>query len=221
MESYFEKGVYLKGTLWVKGAVHFDGDFEGEIFSSSHFVVGKAGKILGNIKTYNVTNKGFIQGNLFAENKIALMNDSRLTGDVSTYNLIVEEGGNFEGRCKMIDAPPKTVNGEMETLERPLPAPVKDAEVSNSSQLDSVRGVFNKLSKKNMAIAAGIILVVGVIWFSTREKRDNLGPLVDKGYQLISENKYSEAENIFKKALGITRTNPEIYAGLGDTYFGS
>ena len=47
MESYFEKGVHLKGTLWVKGAVHFDGDFEGEIYSSSHIVVGKAGKILG------------------------------------------------------------------------------------------------------------------------------------------------------------------------------
>ena len=92
MDSYFEKGIRLKGTLWVKGAVHFDGDFEGEIYSSSHFIVGKSGKILGNIKTHNVTNMGFIQGNLFAENKVALMNDSRLTGDISTYHLVVDEG---------------------------------------------------------------------------------------------------------------------------------
>ena len=74
---------------------------------------------------------------MLAENKIALMNDSRLVGDVSTYNLIVEEGANFEGRCKMIDAPPKTINEEMERVERPLPGPTKEAETSNSSQSDS------------------------------------------------------------------------------------
>ncbi len=70
-----------------------------------------------------------------------------------------------------------------------------------------------------MAVAALIIIAVGVIWYSTKLKGDNLGPLVDKGYQLISENKYSEAENIFNEALDIARTDPRIYAGLGDIYF--
>ena len=121
MDSYFEKGIKLKGTLWVKGAVHFNGDFEGEIYSSDHFIVGQSGKILGNIKTSEVTNMGFIQGNLFAENKVSLMNGSRLTGDLSTYHLVVEENSNFEGRCKMIDEPPKSVKEEMKTLERPTP----------------------------------------------------------------------------------------------------
>ena len=54
MHSYFEKGIKLKGTLWVKGAVHFNGDFEGEIYSSDHFIIGQSGKILGNIKTSEV-----------------------------------------------------------------------------------------------------------------------------------------------------------------------
>ena len=71
-------------------------------------MVGKSGKVLGNIKTYNVTNKGNIQGNLFAENKVTLADGSRLAGDISTYSLIVDEGSNFEGRCKMIDVPPKS-----------------------------------------------------------------------------------------------------------------
>ena len=60
MDSYFEKGIRLKGTLWVKGSVHFDGEFEGEIYSSNHFIVGTSGKVLGNIKTHNVTNMGFV-----------------------------------------------------------------------------------------------------------------------------------------------------------------
>ena len=53
MDSYFEKGVNLKGTLWAKGIVHFDGDFEGEIYSTTHISVGKAGKILGNITAHD------------------------------------------------------------------------------------------------------------------------------------------------------------------------
>ena len=113
MDSYFEKGIRLKGTLWVKGLVHFDGDFEGEIYSSDHFVVGKSGKILGNIKTYNVTNMGFIQGNLFAENKVALMNDSDfgLTASIWTQDEQMaldlaeqlETGTVFMSRCDYLD----------------------------------------------------------------------------------------------------------------------
>ena len=126
MDSYFEKGVSLNGTIWFKDSVHFDGYFEGEIYSSKDFVIGNSGKVLGNIKTFNITNKGSIQGNLYAENKVSLIDGSRLTGDISTYRLTVDEGASFEGRCKMIDVPPKAINEEIKKLERPLPSKAKN-----------------------------------------------------------------------------------------------
>ena len=213
MDSYFEKGTKLKGTLWVKGLVHFDGDFEGEIYSSNHFVVGKAGKVLGNIKTHDVTNMGFIQGNLFAESKVALMNDSRLVGDISTYHLIVDEGSNFEGRCKMVDEPPKTVKEEMETLEGPVPKTVSNvpgvpsAESKNFFQWQKVAG-----------IAAIILVIAGVTWFYPNGEGE-LEPLVEEGYKLVAEKRYTDAEAVFKKALAVSRAEPRVYAGLGDIYF--
>ena len=97
MDSYFEKGVHLKGTLWAKGIVHLDGDFEGEIYSTSHISLGKAAKIIGNIKAHDVTSKGYIQGNLLAKNKVLLMNESSLIGDISAYHLIIGEGSKFNG----------------------------------------------------------------------------------------------------------------------------
>tara|TARA_B100000749_G_scaffold216336_1_gene171216 strand:- start:6029 stop:7204 length:1176 start_codon:yes stop_codon:yes gene_type:complete len=213
MDSYFEKGTRLKGTLWVKGLVHFDGDFEGEIYSSHHFVVGKSGKVLGNIKTHDVTNMGFIQGNLFAESKVALMNDSRLVGDISTYHLIVDEGSNFEGRCKMVDEPPKTVKEEMETLEGPVPKTVSNvpgvpsAESKNFFQWQKVAG-----------IAAIILVIAGVTWFYPNGEGE-LEPLVEEGYKLVAEKRYTDAEAVFKKALAVSRAEPRVYAGLGDIYF--
>ena len=215
MDSYFEKGIRLKGTLWVKGSVHFDGEFEGEIYSSNHFVVGKSGKVLGNIKTHNVTNMGFIQGNLFAESKVALMNDSRLVGDITTYHLIIDEGSNFEGRCKMVGELPKTVHEEMETLERPVPKTVK---VSIGPGVSSAESKDFSQWKKAAGIAALVLAIAGVTWFYPNGEGE-LEHLVKKGYKLVAEKRYSDAESIFKKALTISRVEPRVYAGLGDIYF--
>ena len=157
MDSYFEKGVRLHGTLWVKGYVHFDGYFEGEIYSSNDFAVGKGGKVLGNIKSYNVTNKGNIQGNLFAENKVALVDGSRLLGDISTYRLKVDEGSNFEGRCKMIDVPPKTIKEEIEDLQPPV--------TSQKKKLSKI--LKTAIDQKVGAVTATVISVIaGIIWYS-------------------------------------------------------
>ena len=215
MDSYFEKGIRLKGTLWVKGSVHFDGEFEGEIYSSNHFVVGKSGKVLGNIKTHNVTNMGFIQGNLFAESKVALMSDSRLVGDITTYHLIIDEGSNFEGRCKMVGELPKTVHEEMETLERPVPKTVK---VSIGPGVSSAESKDFFQWKKATGIAAVVLAIAGVTWFYPNGEGE-LEPLVKKGYKLVAEKRYSDAESIFKKALTVSRVEPRVYAGLGDVYF--
>jgi tetratricopeptide (TPR) repeat protein/cytoskeletal protein CcmA (bactofilin family) len=218
MDSYFEKGISLKGTLWVKGLVHFDGDFEGEIYSSDHFIIGKSGKILGNIKTYDVTNKGFIQGNMFAENKVALMNDSRLTGDISTFHLIIDEGSNFEGRCKMIEEAPKSVKEEMKTLERPVPktAKISKASIDPKSSTSSSKSFFSL--KKAAGIATVVLVLAGVTWLYPREG-DKLKQLVENGYELIAEKKYVDAEIVFKKALTVSRVDSRVYAGLGEIYF--
>jgi len=161
MDSYFEKGVQLNGTIWFKDSVHFDGYFEGEIYSSKDFVIGKSGKVLGNIKTFNVTNKGNIQGNLYAENKVALINGSRLAGDIATYRLIVEEGSSFEGRCKMIDVPPKTINEEIKNLERPIPSTAKN--ISTIFKAILFQNLWNCQIAK-MSVLTVVLIIVVIIY---------------------------------------------------------
>ena len=107
MDSYFQEGVKLKGVLHSKGVLHVGGEFEGEIFSSEHLVIGKGGFVKGKIKTYDITNMGTIQGDVEAENKVNLKENSELTGDIKTHQLIVDEGSNFEGQCHMTKAKPE------------------------------------------------------------------------------------------------------------------
>ena len=49
MNSYFEKGVFLEGTLWVKGDVHFGASIEGEVYSNDHLIIGHSGSVKGNV----------------------------------------------------------------------------------------------------------------------------------------------------------------------------
>ena len=105
MDSYFEKEITLKGTLWVKGNVHFGARLEGEVYSDDHLVIGPSGYVKGDIHSYDFSNSGKVEGNIFSENKTALLRGGTLTGNISTYQLVVDEGADFGGRCKMVDAP--------------------------------------------------------------------------------------------------------------------
>lgn len=122
MDSYFEKGVKLKGTLRVKGAVHFDGELEGDVHSINHFVVGKTGDVRGTVRSYNVSNMGRIEGDIIAENKVTLLQDSSLKGDITTYHLVIDEGSNFEGSSRMTGKKPK------ESLDAKVPEKTKSKE---------------------------------------------------------------------------------------------
>ena len=105
MDSYFEKGVILEGTLWVKGDVHFDASIKGDVYSNDHLIIGHSGSVKGNIHSYNFSSSGKIDGDVFSENKTSLLKGGVLIGDISTYQLVVDEGADFGGRCKMINAP--------------------------------------------------------------------------------------------------------------------
>lgn len=214
MDSYFEGGVKLKGTLRVKGAVHFDGEFEGEVFSSNHFIVGKAGKLFGNINSHNFTNMGSVQGNIFSENRVTLMNGSQLKGDISSFHLVIDEGSNFEGLSKMI-SPPKNPEEPEEIPEQP------SAAVSMPNPV--VKPVLKNPKVKNQKARAALVglglLALGGGGYLYLTPSNDLDALVSKGYALMEESKVSDAEALFKKALGMSRANPEVYAGLGEVYY--
>lgn len=105
MDSFIQKGVTLKGELRARGVILVEGRVEGEVFATDHLIVGESGNILGNIEAGHLTNRGTIQGDVAAGNKVVLVEKSHLTGDITAFQLVVEEGSNFDGRCKMLSKP--------------------------------------------------------------------------------------------------------------------
>ncbi len=209
MDSYFEKGVKLNGTLWSKGSVHFEGEFEGDVFSTNNFVMGKNGFLRGNIKAINFVNQGSIEGNVHAESKLELAAGSRLVGDISTFHLVIDEGSNFEGRCKMIDGPaPADEKGK-----------ITPPEVSKPEQKEKKTGFWGKMSLLIVVLA----LFGGILNFKFPGLFHGVIPnqadyLVGEGNSLLKKSRYEDAEIHFRNALKLSRSNPEIHAGLGEIY---
>ena len=217
MDSYFGKGVKLTGTLWAKGDVHFEADFVGEVFSENHFFVGQSGYVDGDLHVYDFSNSGKVKGNIFSENKTRLMLGSNLKGNISTYQLVIDEGADFEGRCKMIDAPPVAMPSKNKILlNKSKGNKILSSIPSNDKIKNSITQKLAPLKAFGFALVA--LLVVGIFLLRYPWNTGFKGSLTN-GYKLLKNNHYEEAEKAFNKALSINIDSPEVYIGLGETFY--
>ena len=215
MDSYFEKGIKLTGTLWVKGDVHFNANIKGVVYSKDHFIIGPLGQLEGDVHSYNFSNIGELKGNVFAENKVSLMQESKLIGDISAYQLVIDEGSSFEGRCKMTDAPQEERNADLMGSSDPTPT-IKLEQPQKGNIFNKITASKSVLKKASSLVIVGFIFILAVIFLNPKL---GLKSQIETGYRFIQENRYIEAEAEFKKALGKTRNNSKVYAGLGEVYF--
>ena len=226
MDSYFEEGVILEGTLWVKGDVHFGGSIKGDVHSNDHLIIGHSGYVKGDIHSYNFSNSGKVDGDIFSQNRTSLLKGGVLTGDISTYQLVVDEGADFGGRCKMIDAPIDQKDRETKVEKSPkkkslLTLSVKEESAAESNPIAAAKLrqpiVFSRFPKIARILFIGFLLIGGFIFFNSTQTTDT-EKLEKVGYDLLAKGNYEKAELVFKDALKSDRESPQIYAGLGQTF---
>jgi len=86
------------GTLRIEGAVH------GSVKAGKAVVVGRDGKVVGDIATQDAVIAGKVEGTLIAESRLELQASCRIDGEVQTARLQLEEGAVFNGAVKMAGA---------------------------------------------------------------------------------------------------------------------
>ena len=231
MDSYFEKGIVLKGTLWIKGQVHFGASITGDIHSSEHLIVSNTGSVKGTIYSYDVSNSGIIEGNVFSQNKTILAQGGRLTGDITTYQLIIDEGSDFGGRCKMIDAPvdqkgtDSEVNDEKRSNKKSL-LKQKGKRLAEANIISTVKSripqlkLFSGLPKISRVFLIGFLMIGAFLFINLGQLEINkTKKKIDVGYAFLDDGSYEEAERIFKNILKNNKDFPRVYAGLGQVFF--
>jgi len=101
VEAFLGKNTSFEGKLSFDGMVRLDGKFDGEIFSGDVLMIGETATVNAEITVSTLVVDGRVSGNVSATDKIEIHSTGKLYGNITTPVLVIEQGGVFDGACKM------------------------------------------------------------------------------------------------------------------------
>lgn len=91
----------VSGRLSFTAPTRLDGRLRGEVHASDLLVIGETGTIDGTVRGSNIVVLGSIDGQVFATERLEIGASGRLKGSIETRELIVQEGGQLDGNCRI------------------------------------------------------------------------------------------------------------------------
>lgn len=99
--NMISEGTTLEGTLNSQNDIRIAGRLKGEGISKGKLIVTSSGVIQGDVKVADADIAGRVEGTLRVSNKLNLRDSAVIDGDIYTKSLLVEEGAQINGACRM------------------------------------------------------------------------------------------------------------------------
>jgi cytoskeletal protein CcmA (bactofilin family) len=99
-ESRIGKGARIAGTLSFRAPVKIEGEAEGDI-TGDEIVIAEGAVVTAKITATRLIVAGRLSGEATAREKIELTASARVQCRLTTPSLVLSEGAQFEGDCKM------------------------------------------------------------------------------------------------------------------------
>jgi len=99
--TMISEGTSINGTINTKNDIRIAGKTDGELNTEGKLIVTSTGVVEGNINVKDADIAGKIDGELRVSNKLTLRQSAVVEGDIYTKTLIVEEGAEMVGACRM------------------------------------------------------------------------------------------------------------------------
>lgn len=93
----------IVGDLNCAGDIKIDGRFKGNIKCSGRVVIGKSGKVVGNLSSVNVLVQGFFKGKLECTGVLSVIDESYLQGKFLYNNLDISHGAELIGEIRKLN----------------------------------------------------------------------------------------------------------------------
>jgi len=100
LNSLVGKGTKLSGRLQFHGVIRIEGEAEGEI-TGDEIMIAEGAIVAARINAAKVTIAGIVSGEIVARERLELLATARLRCTVSTPRLVLNEGAQFDGDCRM------------------------------------------------------------------------------------------------------------------------
>lgn len=99
--NMISEGTTIKGTIKSQNDLRIAGRLEGEAICKGKVIVSSSAHIDGNITSAEADIAGKIEGTIKVSDKLTLRQSAIVGGDIYTKTLIVEEGAQLNGNCRM------------------------------------------------------------------------------------------------------------------------
>ncbi len=99
--TYVAAGSHIEGSISGETEVLIDGALDGCVELKGRFVLGRHGRILGDVNALTVEISGNVKGNVRATEKIELAPSGSIEGNMAAPLIAIAEGGICNGRIEM------------------------------------------------------------------------------------------------------------------------
>ena len=101
--SIIGPGMTVVGDCETEGTVRVEGLVKGTIKAGKAVVIGKQGRVVGDIITQDAVISGHVTGTLVAESRLELQASCHIDGEIRTRRMQLEEGAVLNGTVQMGD----------------------------------------------------------------------------------------------------------------------
>lgn len=99
--SIIGPGMKLVGDCETDGTIRIEGSVEGSVKAGKAVVVGKDGKVKGDISTQDAVISGSVVGTVSADSRLELQATARIDGEIRARRMQLEEGAILNGTVQM------------------------------------------------------------------------------------------------------------------------
>lgn len=99
--SIVAPGMTIQGDVMCDGTIRVEGKIEGSVKATKSVVIGKSGRVIGDVDTQDVVIGGTVVGTVAAASRVELQETCKIEGDIRSRRVKLEEGGRIEGRLYM------------------------------------------------------------------------------------------------------------------------
>lgn len=132
--SIIGPGMHIRGDLHTDGTVRVEGNIEGTIRAGKSVILGKEGRVVGDIITQDAVIGGHLNGSIIAESRLELQSTCVVDGEIRARaeHLKLDEGAQFNGAIQM-DIGSTPAEAPASRREEPASEPRISPELSTGS----------------------------------------------------------------------------------------
>jgi len=101
LAAFIDEHAEIEGRSSFSGTALLNGKFRGEVVSTDTLIIGDKGVLHADVKAATVLVSGEVVGNIVASDRVELRVHAHVVGDVEAPVLVIEEGVQFDGNCRM------------------------------------------------------------------------------------------------------------------------